>query len=104
MFSLYLLVFIPISLQRFPCKKSKRNSHALGQKNFQSDTFFCYPAKMKPDPVILLVRMAIVEIKHCDQSHLRREGFIWLTFPYCCSSPKEVRTGTQTGQEPGGRS
>jgi hypothetical protein len=24
-----------------------------------------------------------------------------LTFPYCCSSPKEVRTGTQAGQEAG---
>jgi hypothetical protein len=24
-----------------------------------------------------------------------------LTFPHCCSSPKEVRTGTQAGQEAG---
>jgi hypothetical protein len=24
-----------------------------------------------------------------------------LTLPHCCSSPKEVRTGTQTGQEAG---
>jgi hypothetical protein len=30
---------------------------------------------------------------------LGREGFIQLTFPY--SSPKEVRTGTQAGQEAG---
>jgi hypothetical protein len=30
-----------------------------------------------------------------------RKGFIQLTLPYCCSSPKEVRTGPQTGQEPG---
>jgi hypothetical protein len=27
------------------------------------------------------------------------KGFIQLTLPHCCSSPKEVRTGTQTGQE-----
>ena len=33
-----------------------------------------------------------------------RKGFIQLTLPNCCPSPKEVRTGTQTGQEPGGRS
>ena len=26
-----------------------------------------------------------------------------LTLPHCCSSLKEVRTGTQTGQEPGTR-
>jgi hypothetical protein len=30
-----------------------------------------------------------------------RKGFIRLTLPYCCSSPKEVRTGTQAGQEAG---
>jgi hypothetical protein len=29
------------------------------------------------------------------------KGFIRLTLPYCCSSPKEVRTGTQAGQEAG---
>jgi hypothetical protein len=30
-----------------------------------------------------------------------REEFIQLTLPHCCSSPKKVRTGTQTGQEAG---
>jgi hypothetical protein len=30
-----------------------------------------------------------------------RKGFIQLILPNCCSSPKEVRTGTQAGQEPG---
>ena len=34
---------------------------------------------------------------------LLRTGFIQLTRPQCCSSPKEVRTGTHTGQELGGR-
>jgi hypothetical protein len=29
------------------------------------------------------------------------ERFIQLTLPHCCSSPKEVRTGTQAGQEAG---
>jgi hypothetical protein len=32
---------------------------------------------------------------------LGRKGFIQLTLPYCYSSPKEVRTGTQAGQEAG---
>jgi hypothetical protein len=32
---------------------------------------------------------------------LGKKGFIQLTIPYCCSSPKEVRTGTQAGQEAG---
>jgi hypothetical protein len=33
-----------------------------------------------------------------------REGFIWLTFPCDSSSLKEVRTGTQSGQESRSRS
>jgi len=32
---------------------------------------------------------------------LRRKGFIQLTLPHCCSSPKEARAGTQAGQEGG---
>jgi len=32
---------------------------------------------------------------------LGRKGFIQLTFPHCCSSLKEVRTGTQAGQGAG---
>jgi hypothetical protein len=35
------------------------------------------------------------------KKHLGRKGFIQLTLPHCCSLPKEVRTGTQTGQEAG---
>ena len=30
-----------------------------------------------------------------------RKGFIQLTLPCCCSPPKEVRTGTQAGEEAG---
>jgi hypothetical protein len=32
---------------------------------------------------------------------LGRKGFIELILLHCCSSLKEVRTGTQTGQEAG---
>jgi hypothetical protein len=32
---------------------------------------------------------------------LGRKGFIRLTLPYCCSSLKEFRTGTQAGQKAG---
>jgi hypothetical protein len=32
---------------------------------------------------------------------LRRKGFIQLTLPHCCSSPEDIRTGTQAGQEAG---
>jgi hypothetical protein len=35
------------------------------------------------------------------KKQLGRKGFIQLTLPYCCSSPKEVRTGTHAGQEAG---
>jgi hypothetical protein len=33
------------------------------------------------------------------KKQLGRKGFIQLTLPYCCSSPKEVRTGTQASQK-----
>ena len=39
-------------------------------------------------------------MKYHDQSNVVRKGFIWLMFPHLCSSLWEVRTGTQTGQEP----
>jgi hypothetical protein len=35
------------------------------------------------------------------KKQLGRKGFIQLTLPHCCSSPKEVRTGIQAGQETG---
>jgi hypothetical protein len=35
------------------------------------------------------------------KKQLGRKGFIRLTFPHCCSSLKEVRTGTQAGQGAG---
>jgi hypothetical protein len=38
---------------------------------------------------------------HEARSKLGRKGLIQLTLPHCCSSPKEVRTGTQAGQEAG---
>lgn len=43
-------------------------------------------------------------IKHHYQSNLGRKGFIWFTLPQYCSSSKEIRTGTQRWQGPGGRS
>jgi hypothetical protein len=35
------------------------------------------------------------------KKQLGREGFIQLTFPHCCSSLKEVKTGTQASQKAG---
>ena len=35
--------------------------------------------------------------KIMTKKQLGRKGFIRRTLPHCCSSPKEVRTGTQTG-------
>jgi hypothetical protein len=35
------------------------------------------------------------------KKQLGRKGFIQLTLPHCYSSLKEVRTGTQAGQEAG---
>ena len=49
----------------------------------------------------VLVRVSIPAQTSRPRSKLGRKGFIQLTFPHCCSSLKEVRTGTQAGQEAG---
>jgi hypothetical protein len=54
--------------------------------------------------VPVLVRVSIPAQTSWPRSKLRRKGFIQLTLPYCCSSPKDVRTGTQAGQEAGAES
>ena len=43
-------------------------------------------------------------IKHHDQNELGTKEFIWLICPHHSPSLKEVRAGTQTGKEAGGRS
>ena len=50
------------------------------------------------------VGIIIAVIQHFDQSNLGRKGFIWLVVPHLSQSLKEVRAGTQTGQESGGKS
>jgi hypothetical protein len=39
-----------------------------------------------------------------EQRNLGKKSFVWLTCPDHSSSLREVRTGTRTGQAPGGRS
>ena len=52
----------------------------------------------------VLVRVTIAVINTMTKNNLERKGFVWLPLLCPCSSSKEVRTGTQTGQEPGDRS
>ena len=49
----------------------------------------------------VLVRVSIPAQTSWPRSKLGRKGFILLTLPHSCSSQKEVRTGTQAGQESG---
>jgi hypothetical protein len=49
----------------------------------------------------VLVKVSIPEQTSWTRSKLGKKGFIQLTLPHCCSSPKEVMTGTQVGQEAG---
>lgn len=53
--------------------------------------------------VAVLVRVAIVVMKDCDQKQLGvGEGLTLFTLPHRCSPSKEARAGTPTGQERGG--
>jgi hypothetical protein len=54
-----------------------------------------------PRPLPVLVRDSIPAQTSWPRSKLGRKGFIRLTLPNHCSSLKEVRTGTQAGQEAG---
>jgi hypothetical protein len=49
----------------------------------------------------VLDRVSIPAQTSWSRSKWGRKGFIQLTLPCCCLSPKEVRTGTQAGQETG---
>jgi hypothetical protein len=75
------------------------NSRAIyslpGLKTLDSVVF----AENLKNPV--LVRVSIPAQTSGPRSKLGRKGFIRLTLPHCCSSPKEVRTGTQAGQKAG---
>jgi hypothetical protein len=50
----------------------------------------------------VVVSVIVTVMEHHDQRILGRKGFIWLPHHYLAF--KEARTGTHTGQEPGGRS
>jgi hypothetical protein len=47
----------------------------------------------------VLVRVSILAQTSWPRSKLGRKGFIQLTLPHCCSSPKEIRTGTQVRKQ-----
>jgi hypothetical protein len=47
------------------------------------------------------LRVSIPEQTSLPRSKLGRKRFIQLKLSHYCSSPKEVRTGTQAGQEAG---
>jgi hypothetical protein len=49
----------------------------------------------------VLVRFIIALMKHHGQSRLGMKGFVWLMLLRHCLLSTEVKTGTQTGQEPG---
>ena len=49
----------------------------------------------------VLVTISVSAQTSWPRSKFWRKGFIQLTLPHCCSSPREVRTGTQAGQEAG---
>jgi hypothetical protein len=48
--------------------------------------------------VFVSVRVTIAVMKHHDQNNLGRKGFVWLTFPYHCST---LRKSEQNSHEAG---
>jgi hypothetical protein len=54
-----------------------------------------------PHPRSVSVRGSIPAQTSGPRSKLGTIGFIQVSLPHCCSSLKEVRTGTQAGQEAG---
>ena len=54
---------------------------------------------------LVTVRITIAAIKHHDQkASWGGRGLYSYILPYHCSSSEEAKTGTETGQKPGGRS
>ena len=49
----------------------------------------------------VLVRVTIAVTKHHDQNQVGQVRVYKGSTPHCCSSLKEVRTGSQAEQEPG---
>jgi hypothetical protein len=82
----------------------KRYRRSWGELRSQSAYLKCthsWAQSPKLCKLGVLVRVSIPAQTSWPRSKLGRKGFIQLTLPYCCSSPKEVRTGTQAGQEAG---
>ena len=52
----------------------------------------------------ILVRVSIAVMKHPDKSNVGRKGFVSFTVLAYSWSLREVRAGTQAGQDPGSRS
>ena len=73
----------------FHLKKTKQTILLYGSKTFSP---------------FVLVWSTITMMKHHGKSKLRRKVFIWFMFPHHCVPLEEVRTRTEAGQEPGGRS
>jgi hypothetical protein len=59
---------------------------------------------MSTSELPVLVRISIAPLSSTTKKQTGRKWFIWLKLAYHYSLLKEVRTGTQTGQEPGDRS
>ena len=53
---------------------------------------------------LVVVLDSFVVVKQYNRRNAREKGFTQAILPHCSSSLKEARAGTQTGQEPGGRS
>jgi len=53
---------------------------------------------------LLKLGVLLLWLNTMTKDRLGKKGFTWLTLPHCSVSLKEIRTGSQAGQEPRGRS
>ena len=104
--------FLPTSSSKFPQSSSSSFKHLMAflAQSFcrpQSSQIYTMVRSVRAPllaPTSVLVRVTVAVMRHQDQSNLGRKGFIHLVLLHHSPSKKEVRTGTQAGQEPGGRS
>ena len=88
-FKQWLSLLYPVSFIHYQRQWSKDSWKSIVSTREETSALKISYAEGKP---YVLVSFSCWELY--DQKQQRRKGFIWFTFPYCCSSSREIWTGT----------